>query len=132
KVDGRSRNGATALLAASFAGQLDVVKLLLERGAALEQRNPQGGTALRAAADVGHIEVVRYLLGRGAKKNAVDAFGKLPVDYARENGHFEVAELVKPRFWFWGGGARRAVSVFRRSRGEDRSIAASRDSVGGE
>jgi hypothetical protein len=56
----------TALLAAAGAGQLEAVRLLLDRGADPRLAGSEGGTALMQAAGRGHAGVVRELAARGA------------------------------------------------------------------
>ena len=51
------------------------VKLLLDHGAAIEQRNYYGLTALHRAAEEGRLQVVRLLLARGADVQAQDCDG---------------------------------------------------------
>lgn len=64
--------GETPLMLAAKNGHVDAVKLLLERGAQINARNPEtpdskkGMTALMLAAQQGHDEVVRVLLEHGA------------------------------------------------------------------
>jgi ankyrin repeat protein len=73
KVDVNARfggDGDTALHRAAARGQVEAVKLLLERGAGVDAVDDEGTTPLVSAAYRGHIEVVKVLLERGA---AVDA-----------------------------------------------------------
>jgi len=56
-----------ALAAACIDGHLDVVRSLLDAGAATEHEDVFGETALDIAARQGYVEIVRHLLGRGAK-----------------------------------------------------------------
>lgn len=60
----------TALHVASYKGELEVAKLLIERGADLDSRSRAGWTALHYALREGHPEVVRLLLHHGADANA--------------------------------------------------------------
>ena len=52
---------ATPLLVASFQGHLDVVKALLDAGAAIDQTTDAGDTPLSMASQGGHLDVVRAL-----------------------------------------------------------------------
>ncbi|WP_342088124.1 ankyrin repeat domain-containing protein [Dyadobacter sp. OTU695] len=66
-------NGTTPLLAAAYEGQLQMVKILLERGADMEVTNDYGGTALgqtlwclshhRRSA---HMQIMELLIAKGA------------------------------------------------------------------
>jgi ankyrin repeat protein len=65
-----SVNGITALMLASFSGDQDVVRFLIERGAKVKARTPQGLTALTWGAVSGEANILRMLLDRGAEPNS--------------------------------------------------------------
>jgi ankyrin repeat protein len=68
----RAEQGQTALgVAAGRAGSIDVVRLLLDRGA--DASGPGGAIALRQAASAGDPDVFRLLLARGAPANTPNA-----------------------------------------------------------
>jgi hypothetical protein len=54
------------LYAAAQRGHLNVVKLLVKKGASIHQASDQGVTPLHVAALEGHQEVVDYLMSKGA------------------------------------------------------------------
>jgi ankyrin repeat protein len=59
--------GCTALYYACFKGHVEVVQLLLDRGAQMDiQDDSDGTTSLMMAIQFGHVEVVKLLLDRGA------------------------------------------------------------------
>jgi len=60
-VDYIDRTGSTALMYASYAGHLEIVKFLVEHGANPNIKNLKGGTAARYAAYAGHRDIVEYL-----------------------------------------------------------------------
>ena len=60
------------LLNAAKKGQTDQVRVLLEKGAALESQDKNGRTALMLAAQHGHPDSVSLLLAKGAKADARD------------------------------------------------------------
>lgn len=67
RVNGKSKvSGTTALMWAAMFGSVDVVRVLVDKGAALDEKNAWGNFALGFAAAQGHGEVVRLLLGSGA------------------------------------------------------------------
>ena len=91
------------LLFAAFAGQGDVVDLLLARGADPNTRIDlsEGGlertTVLMLASDAGYPDLVRLLLKRGADPNARDKFGLTPLMYAAaaiDRGDTEIIRLL--------------------------------------
>jgi len=66
-VDGVADDwGNTALMSAAGGGTVEVVRLLLERGANVDQQNENGWTALMSAAFRGYADVISLLLAHGA------------------------------------------------------------------
>lgn len=65
---------------AALNGQTEAVKLLLERGANINNRHKDGSTALHGAAFLGHIETVKLLIEKGADINARKHDGATPLD----------------------------------------------------
>ena len=71
-----TNDGATALHRAAECGDVDVLKLLVDKGADVDaqRKSPFGGrTPLASAVVFGHGAAVRYLLSKGAKANIGDA-----------------------------------------------------------
>jgi hypothetical protein len=65
--DAKWRYGMTALFPACDRGHLEVVKLLLERGANVNVRDSfYGQTPFQSALGKGHVEIVRLLFAKGA------------------------------------------------------------------
>lgn len=65
----------TPLQVAAGIGQTEVVLVLLERGASINQPDIHGNTALMLAATNGHLAVVSTLLSHGADVKARHFFG---------------------------------------------------------
>ncbi len=87
-----------APLHAAVAGAcMDAVKLLVEAGAAVNQRQSQGFSALHGAAGAGNTEMVRYLLAHGADPEARSAAGQSVLDLALSQGREEVVRLLEAR-----------------------------------
>jgi ankyrin repeat protein len=83
----------TLLDTAAEEGHIDVVQLLVGRGARLD--TTQGlGTALHAAAYHGQTEIIRYLISKGADPNALESRNYTPLYWAAENGHFEAVRAL--------------------------------------
>ena len=93
-VDGKTSDGVTPLLLAAQNGRLEVVRLLLEKGAAVDARSNEGATPLIHAATKGRLEVVRLLLEKGAAVNAKGNDGLTPLIAAARKGHLEVVRLL--------------------------------------
>ena len=92
-----SKLGWTPLMRASRNGHTEVARLLLERGAELEAKDPDGRTSLMWAAFNGHTEVVCLLLDRGADIEARDKDDWTPLIWASSYGHTEVFRLLLDR-----------------------------------
>jgi ankyrin repeat protein len=75
---------------ASQEGHLEVVRLLLTRGANLNVKTEDWHTPLFLASNNGRLEVVQILLENGADLDGSDLLKKTPLHGASENGHFEV------------------------------------------
>ncbi|KAF9924697.1 hypothetical protein FBU30_005390 [Linnemannia zychae] len=86
-VDIQDREGETALLKASYAGNLPVVCFLLKRGANVHQRDKDGWTALHNASSKGFIDIAQVLLEKGeANINARSKMGHTPLINAASKG----------------------------------------------
>ena len=92
-----AKYGLTALMFAAREGHIDIVRLLLDRGANINAINDYERTALMWAANTGHTDVVRLLLDRGANINAVDGDGDTALMSASESGHTYTVRLLLDR-----------------------------------
>ena len=72
---------STALMMASINGYSEVVRLLINEGAELDQQTSDGFTALIMASQFGHTDVVKLLLDSGANPEIFSREGKTAVDY---------------------------------------------------
>ena len=83
EVNATDYSGTTPLQSASAFGHLQVVRILIEAGADVDQINPfNGSTALHAASLFGKAEVVKVLLDNGATREVFDYNGSLAIDAA--------------------------------------------------
>ncbi|CAI7583397.1 unnamed protein product [Penicillium pancosmium] len=71
---------------AAKKGHYCTVKLLLDRGAAIDEKNDYGHTPLREAAATGQKSVVKFLLLRGAAVDVKDMDEKQALPPANQNG----------------------------------------------
>jgi hypothetical protein len=94
----------TPLNCAAAKGHLEVVRLLLGRGAEVDKipvcdpffiRDKK--TALYFAAENGHLDVVRLLLDHGAVVDKANRVGITPLYVASENGHVAVVHALLDR-----------------------------------
>lgn len=85
----------TPLASASAAGQLEIAKALIARGANVNARSTGDFTPLHESAASGRIEFAKLLLDHGADVNAKTSEGKTPLDYAREHHREDIVELLK-------------------------------------
>ncbi|KAH8268728.1 hypothetical protein KR018_000029 [Drosophila ironensis] len=91
-------SGELALTAAARHGCVNVVSILLSRGAQIDARNRQGYSALWLAVKEGHWSVVEQLLQRGALLDEpLGHARKTPLMIAAEEGHLELLELLLAR-----------------------------------
>ena len=93
KVNAKTRSGDTPLHAAAAAGNLDVVKLLLAKGADLNAKcSYTFATPLAWAALHNHGQVVEYLLAQGAEVDNENGYPTLSC--AAEGGDVEIIKLI--------------------------------------
>ena len=83
-----------ALLVASLAGNVDVVRVLLDQGADRHTVTDEGDTPLHLAIRRGHAPAAILLLQRGADPGALNKRGENPRRLAARLGNAEVSGLV--------------------------------------
>jgi ankyrin repeat protein len=83
------------LHSAVSAKQADIVRRLLDAGAAASPRQQGGWTPLHSAAHSGDQAMVELLLDNGAERAARSDDGKSPADMAAAAGHVEIASLLR-------------------------------------
>lgn len=88
--DARGPRGNTPVLVAAEYDRLEVLKLLVFRGANLADRNESGWSALHFAAERGNILTVKFLLAQQADTTVVDEHGLRAIDIAAKCGHIDV------------------------------------------
>ncbi|XP_076866252.1 LOW QUALITY PROTEIN: protein TANC2 [Brachyhypopomus gauderio] len=86
--------GETALTAAAGRGMLEVCRLLLEQGAAVDQPNRRGIVPLFSAVRQGHCQIVELLQNHGEDVNVTDKQGRTPLMVAASEGHLNTAEFL--------------------------------------
>jgi ankyrin repeat protein len=85
----------TALMHASAGGHVQVVDLLLRRGANVNVESKYGLTPLMRAAQRGHRDTVELLLERGAQINAASLDGDTALILAARAGRGDMVRLLR-------------------------------------
>ncbi|XP_069669372.1 ankyrin repeat domain-containing protein 1-like [Periplaneta americana] len=75
-------------------GSPDVLYLLLDRGAFLEERSEYGGTPLHWAAWNNHLEGAQALVARGADIHATTYGGSTPLHQAQKKNHKSLVDFL--------------------------------------
>ncbi len=88
----RDELGANALVLAARAGQDDLVRELVKRGAELDRLGEDGFTALGAAALAGHRSTLRLLVLAGADPARLGAGGQAPLHLASLAGQMDTLD----------------------------------------
>lgn len=91
------QNGQTALCYAALNNKLDIIGLLIARGANVNHATEVDGTTpLMYAAKSGSLDAVKTLLAQGAKIETTDKIGANVLHYAVMGGKKDIAEeLIK-------------------------------------
>lgn len=83
------------LMSASYYGDVERVKMLIQYGANVNWCGVDGYNALFRACELKKLEVVRELLSAGANINARDHKGRTALDIARSMNNHECVELLE-------------------------------------
>jgi uncharacterized protein len=94
-VDAPGRMGLTALAAASFKGEVEVVDGLLAAGADANAANAQGQTALMFAALTNRVACFKKLLAAGADPRHQDVAGNSAKSLATQQRANEILALLR-------------------------------------
>lgn len=82
------------LVQAAANGQMDIVTMLLDSGAPIDQEGATDHTVLQVAAKKGHNGVVKLLLDSGADVNRTNRNGFDALCFASQNGHKEIVNML--------------------------------------
>jgi ankyrin repeat protein len=83
-----------AVMGFSSLGSAQVVELLAEKKAAVNQQDHGGMTPLHIASRSGAVDIVQVLLKRQANVSLANSEGKTPLHLAVEAGHLDVVRLL--------------------------------------
>ncbi|KPI96846.1 Ankyrin-1 [Papilio xuthus] len=90
--------GDTALHLAARRKDVDMARILVDYGAAVDATNGAGQTALHIAAAEGDEPLVKYFYGVRANASITDNEDRTPMHLAAENGHAAIIELLADKF----------------------------------
>ena len=93
-IDALSEMG-TALMACAVKGNVQIAKLLLEKGCNPDLTDANGTTALIYATQFKNSELIKALLKHNADKTKIDNKGKTAFEYAVFSGSEEIINLLK-------------------------------------
>ena len=90
----RAYNNLNALMLASYQGSLDIVKLLVYRGAHVNAVNSTGETALIKSVRFGYLDIAEFLIKKGADINTTTALGETALSQASYGGYPAIVKLL--------------------------------------
>lgn len=90
-----NKPGWTALHYAASSGQVEIMKLLLEKHAFIDAQSPNGTTPLMMAAMYGSPESVKLLLDEGADPSMKNQQNMTAMDFAVRGQRPDAVELLK-------------------------------------
>lgn len=97
--------GMTPLAYAAGDGQIEIVTLMLNKGADVDEPDRYGRTPLWWAAFWGRSEMIKLLSARGADVETADGRGVTPIAIAKDSGNAQAVRTLMAR------GAGRVVSA---------------------
>jgi len=89
-------DGSTALMWAAIGGHAEIVRVLIDKGVAIDIQDDGGWTTLMYAAWNGRTEIVRLLIDKGAAIDIQDD-GSTALMWARQKGHTEIVRLLSKK-----------------------------------
>ncbi|XP_064265374.1 M-phase phosphoprotein 8 [Passer domesticus] len=95
KVNGRQKNGTTALIHAAEKNFLTTVAILLEAGAYVNMQQSSGETALMKACKRGNSDIVRLMIESGADCNILSKHQNSAMHFAKQCNNVLVYEQLK-------------------------------------
>jgi ankyrin repeat protein len=87
----------TLLLRGSYCGQVEVVRLIANRGADINIRDANNNTALHLAAESGSVDIIQLLLDKAISVNLTNTNGSTPLHISVHFGHLEATKSFVER-----------------------------------
>ncbi|KAL0262557.1 hypothetical protein SLS55_001525 [Diplodia seriata] len=100
-------NGQTPLHIAASKGHRELMQILIDHQADVNQKDPRNRTPLHTAARHGHLTAVALLLDNEAEIEVTGDDGETPLHWAAVHGHLDVTELLLDR-----GANRKALNKY--------------------
>lgn len=95
EINFKNKEGDTALLEATKNGFMDIVKILLQRGADINLQDAEGWTPLMNACWYGFLDTAVELIENKANLDIQDNNGATAIMYAFNNAHFDIVKVLK-------------------------------------
>lgn len=86
--------GNSLVMLSAYYGHAPLVRILLEKGAAPDQRNDRNQTPLAGVAFKGGLEIVKLLVAHGADPRADQGGGRCPIHFAAMFGHPDIVAYL--------------------------------------
>jgi ankyrin repeat protein len=96
-IRARDKDGSTPLHCAAWKGHAEVVRVLLDAGAGINDHNKNdhwGTTPLHAAAHGNQFQAAEVLISRGADVRAKNLHGRTPLEETAVHNASKVAKLL--------------------------------------
>jgi len=93
-INNPRKDGGTPLMVAAIKGHSEITKLLLDKGANINQCTSNGYTALMWAASAGHNDTVRLLINQGANPMLTTVKGSSALLIAADKGNIDVVKTL--------------------------------------
>jgi len=90
-IDGKELN---PLMYASYKGFIEIMKILIQKGADVNLQTPKGFTSLMRAVNSNIEETVNLLLDNGANVNLKDYQGTIALYYTIRNNNTNIADIL--------------------------------------
>lgn len=99
KINLKARNikGNTPTHIAAENGNLDILKLLIDKDVNIEAENNNECTPLHLAAKNGHAEAFQFLIKNRSNYRAIDKYSNNTLHYAVKGGSLDIVELLLER-----------------------------------
>ena len=81
-------------MGATFKAYPEMVKILVDKGANVNQVNYNGASTLIFAATFGQLQIAELLLAKNADKSLKDRSGKTALDHAKIQENKQMIELL--------------------------------------